>query len=106
MLACMSDTQALAIIILLAVIAGCLLVLLLVVISGGRCLQRIAGSLEQRKGAGDAAGTVLTTRKSRPDGEFETFLNEDPTRLQLTKSEQFSAYRKWRQDKGMNWSPP
>ena len=37
-------------------------------------------------------------------GAFETFLNEDPERKTLSKSEQFAAYRRWRQENGMNWS--
>lgn len=37
-------------------------------------------------------------------GAFEAFLNEDPSRRAMTKSEQFAAYRDWRQAKGMNWS--
>jgi hypothetical protein len=41
-----------------------------------------------------------------PGGAFESFLNEDPTRWNLPKNEQFAAYRKWRQQKGLNWSVP
>ncbi len=35
---------------------------------------------------------------------FESFLSEEPSRRSLPKSEQFAAYRKWRNDKGLNWS--
>ena len=35
---------------------------------------------------------------------FEQFLNEDTERRSLTKKEQFKAYRKWRTEKGLNWS--
>lgn len=35
---------------------------------------------------------------------FEEFLNEDPERRNLAKKEQFKAYRKWRTEKGLNWS--
>ena len=35
---------------------------------------------------------------------FEEFLNEEPERRSLTKKEQFKAYRKWRTEKGLNWS--
>lgn len=35
---------------------------------------------------------------------FEEFLNEDPQRRTLAKKEQFKAYRKWRAEKGLNWS--
>lgn len=37
-------------------------------------------------------------------GAFDAFLSEDAARRAMTKAEQFSAYRKWRQEKGMNWS--
>ena len=37
-------------------------------------------------------------------GAFEAFLAEDPDRREMTKSEQFSAYRQWRAEKGLNWS--
>lgn len=40
-----------------------------------------------------------------PSGtHFEEFLNEDPQRRTLAKKEQFKAYRKWRTEKGLNWS--
>jgi hypothetical protein len=35
---------------------------------------------------------------------FQEFLDEDPTRSELPKKEQFAAYRKWRKEKGLNWS--
>ncbi len=34
---------------------------------------------------------------------FEEFLNEDPSRRSLGKKEQFTAYRNWRSQKGLNW---
>lgn len=37
-------------------------------------------------------------------GGFERFLAEDEARRRLTKAEQFTAYRRWRQEKGMNWT--
>jgi hypothetical protein len=42
--------------------------------------------------------------ETSPGGAFEMFLDEDPSRLKMPKSEQFKTYRKWRQEKGMNWS--
>ena len=35
---------------------------------------------------------------------FEEFLNEDPSRRDLPKKEQFAGFRKWRDEKGLNWS--
>lgn len=37
-------------------------------------------------------------------GAFETFLSEDPNRRNMGKGEQFAAYRRWRQENGLNWS--
>jgi hypothetical protein len=102
----MSDTQVLAIIILLAVGVGLLVLLVLVVTRIARCVQRVERVLERTRGTGDAAVTAPESKPSRQDGEFVAFLQEDPARRQLTKSEQFSAYRRWRRDKGLNWSPP
>lgn len=39
-----------------------------------------------------------------PGTPFEEFLNEDSGRRALAKKEQFKAYRKWRAEKGLNWS--
>ena len=35
---------------------------------------------------------------------FQEFLDEDPQRKDLPKKEQFAAFRKWRSEKGLNWS--
>jgi hypothetical protein len=37
---------------------------------------------------------------------FASFLAEDPARGQLPKKEQFAAFRRWREEKGMNWKNP
>lgn len=42
--------------------------------------------------------------ETQAGGAFETFLSEDPARRLLPKAEQFAAYRKWRHEKGLNWS--
>ena len=45
-------------------------------------------------------GTALATSAG---GAFEMFLAEEPARRKLPKREQFADYRKWRQEKGLNW---
>ncbi len=35
---------------------------------------------------------------------FRQFLEEDPARREMSKKEQFSAFRKWRSERGLNWS--
>ncbi len=37
---------------------------------------------------------------------FALFLAEDPSRQDLPKKEQFAAFRRWREEKGMNWRSP
>jgi hypothetical protein len=37
---------------------------------------------------------------------FAQFLAEDPARKDLPKKEQFAAFRRWREEKGMNWKVP
>lgn len=59
-----------------------------------------AAQAEKPEETGDSESSVETS----PGGAFETFLNEDPTRRELPKKEQFAAYREWRHQKGMNWS--
>jgi len=49
----------------------------------------------------DAAPNIA---EADPGTPFEEFLNEEPERRSLTKKEQFKAYRKWRAEKGLNWS--
>ena len=43
-----------------------------------------------------------TTREQKQ--LFSKFLEEDPARAELPKREQFEAFRRWRQEKGYNWS--
>lgn len=45
-----------------------------------------------------------STNEASSASAFEEFLNEDPSRRELSKAEQFSAFRKWRGEKGLNWS--
>lgn len=50
------------------------------------------------------SGVVLPAGEVSQRRAFEIFLAEDPARRLLPKREQFTAYRRWRQEKGMNWS--
>ena len=103
-LARMSETEVLILTILLAVCAALLLVLVLVMIHSARSLRRIERSLTSRDAARESAASAAGA--AAPRGEFEAFLAEDPARQLLTKAEQFSSYRRWRQDNGLNWSKP
>lgn len=90
--------------ILLCVATG-LLVLLLVLgwrISGR--LARIESQLADLANRSDPENSPPSQAETQAGGAFESFLSEDPARRLLPKNEQFAAYRKWRQEKGLNWS--
>lgn len=55
-------------------------------------------------GAGGLEKSNVTAAGAGRGGPFDEFLAEDPGRKNLSKSEQFAAYRAWRQAKGLNWS--
>jgi len=66
-------------------------------------LERIERLLE-RRGEGEELRVVDKVRKSRSSvGDFERFLLDEPARRNLSKSEQFAAYRAWRKEKGLSW---
>ncbi len=69
-----------------------------------RRLGWIERRLVQEKTDAAASDSGPTVAESSPGGAFEAFLSEDPARRELTKSEQFASFRKWRHEKGMNWS--
>lgn len=60
-----------------------------------KAMDGAAGGLEKSSSAVAGGGR---------GGPFDEFLSEDPGRRALSKSEQFAAYRAWRQAKGLNWS--
>ncbi len=64
-------------------------------------IERLVTRLSSWSGVTEPAPSVAETSVG---GAFESFLSEDPERRSLTKTEQFTAYRQWRQEKGMNWS--
>jgi len=102
----MSGTEISTLLVLLAVCAGCLGVLLVVALLGTRRLRRIELLLEERGARAAPKASAAGAGVSAPRGEFEAFLTEDPARQMLPKGEQFKAYRRWRQEKGLNWSKP
>ena len=100
----MSDPDALNLMILLVaalVLLGWLLVLVLGV---SRRLARLERRLAVDVGHQEAGDAVAV--ESPAGGAFEAFLDEDPARRELPKGEQFAAYRRWRHERGMNWSKP
>lgn len=100
----MPVSESSTIVILLAACAGLSVLLLLLAF---RILARLA-TLEQRiisiASAQEEGGQAPSSAETSQGGAFESFLNEDPSRRDLIKSEQFAAYRRWRQENGLNWS--
>lgn len=101
----MPDADAPTVVILLGSVVGLLACLLAL---GWVVLRRLARI--ERRLVEDAAGREVAeaagAAEIQPGGAFELFLNEDPSRRELPKREQFAAYRQWRHERGMNWSNP
>lgn len=102
----MPETDLSTVVILLSACLGVLFLILMVTVGYSSRLGRIERLLAQKT---DPAGTeaAVETREAvdrRPGGPFDTFLAEDSARKLLSKKEQSAAYRKWRQERGMNWS--
>lgn len=93
--------------VLLSSCLGLLIVLLALIFRISGKLSRLESSLFQSKSrtaAPEVASAPPSAAETSPGGAFEAFLAEDPSRRELTKAEQFAAYRQWRQEKGLNWS--
>ena len=91
---------------LLGVVVLFLFLLLLAVVRAGTCLQRLEQMVAERDVASPAGGGAALAPRPANDSVFLEFLSEDPARRKLPKREQFEAYRQWRKEKGLNWSPP
>ncbi len=100
----MPETDLSTVVILLASCVGLLLILLFVAFRILSRLSRIEGLGNQRPSRQETADAEPSAVEASAGGAFEAFLSEDPSRRSLSKAEQFSAYRLWRQEKGMNWS--
>lgn len=98
----------LTLVILLYSSLGLLVILLALVFRISGKLSRLENLLSQGKSRSstpsEPAPAAPSVAETSPGGAFEAFLAEDSARRELTKSEQFAAYRQWRQEKGMNWS--
>jgi hypothetical protein len=79
-------------------------VLLFVMLRVLKRLQVIEKKVDRKEVNLESPVSAPPAIETSPGGAFEAFLEEDMDRLKMTKSEQFKAYRKWRQEKGMNWS--
>ena len=77
----------------------CLLALVLAIFRRVSRIERCLAADTSRQEAGEEEAAEI-----QPGGAFEAFLNEDPSRRELPKREQFATYRQWRHERGMNWS--
>lgn len=100
----MPENDSHTVIILLSTAVALLVLLFLMAVGIRRRLVRIERRMLVFGGRHEAAAPELSPAETSSAGAFESFLNEDPSRRDLPKGEQFAEYRKWRQDKGMNWS--
>jgi hypothetical protein len=97
----MPEFTSSTVLILLISAVGLLILLLAMVIGISRRLKRMEYRLASQLGPVESTPSLAETSAG---GAFETFLKENPARRSLTKAEQFAQYRKWRQDKGLNWT--
>lgn len=90
--------------ILLGIQTGLLVLIWLGQLIQGARLRRI----ERRLASGNAPASGLQRVKSdSKEGQrlFDKWLDEDPSRRELPKKEQFAGFRQWRAEQGMNWDP-
>lgn len=100
----MPEAAAPLLVILLAACAGLLVLVLLLVLRISWRLSRMETRASLSSSNPQPTAPVPSKAETAPGGAFEAFLAADPSRRDLPKGEQFSAYRQWRHDKGMNWS--
>jgi hypothetical protein len=80
----------------------CVFYLRIIAIRLGRADQS-AGRVGASSGTKISASEVdFSSRESR-SGAFVRFMSEHPELAELTKSEQFAAFRNWRKEQGLNW---
>lgn len=91
-------------VILLSACAGLLVVVTFFIFRILSRLSRIEDLVSRNDGPVEPAAPTPGVAETSAGGAFEAFLAEDASRRDLPKKEQFAAYRKWRHEKGLNWS--
>ncbi len=100
----MQDANGATIVNLLIAGVGLMALIVLCMVGLMRRLGRVERSLVEWLKRNPARELSSLPEDSAASGLFESFLNEDPSRRNLPKSEQFAAFRQWRQEHGLNWS--
>ena len=93
------------------IVLGSIIVLLVFVLVGqmrlGSRLRRIEYQISDKSSSSEGESHATGDRRSENHEQnklFNEFLEEEPERMLLAKKEQFAAFRKWRNEKGLNWS--
>ena len=94
------------IIILVSTSVGLLVLAVFLLLRISRSLVRIQGLLAANPPSQPGGLRESGAEEPATGGAFETFLSEDPERRNMTRKDQFAAYRNWRRAKGLNWSAP
>lgn len=94
-----------------AVLGGVVFFQLLLLVAVLRVSGKVSALARQVASASrdQAFGPELVHRKEENSEHkkwFDEFLEEEPSRRELPKKEQFAAFRKWRDEKGLNWKAP
>jgi hypothetical protein len=100
----MNELSSAPALILLGLLFVLLFAVLIYVVQIAARLRRIENLILVESDRPLSRETVPSPAETSAGGAFEMFLDEEPARRMLSKSEQFAAYRQWRQEKGMNWS--
>ena len=100
----MAIPETSTILILLTICVGMLFVAVLLIFQISARLSKLTIQVAQNTTRLEAATVIPPVAEVLSSGPFEAFLDEEPSRRKLIKSEQLSAYRLWRQQNGLNWS--
>lgn len=97
-------SESSTIVILLAACVGLLAMGVMLIFRLLARLSSIESLMAQNNSPSEATAVQQNSSETLQGGAFEAFLKEEPSRRKLPKSEQFAAYRRWRQENGLNWS--
>ena len=100
----MPDATSSTFMILFVATVGLLTLVVAILLGISRRLWRMERMLGEESTRREDADPGPLPAETSAGGAFETFLSEDPEHRKLPKREQFAAYRRWRQENGLNWS--
>lgn len=88
------------------VLLGLLLAVVLRIATRLARIERRLAMVQDEQHAAMHPGESLPERKALTREQkdmFREYLAEDPERRKMPKKEQFEGYRRWRQERGLNW---